>query len=266
MSFAPRPDVTRREGFLKLARWYVRGKLRRSFDGVYLEGAERVRALAAQGPLLIASNHVAWWDPLLAVRIDEALGTESYALMDRQNLGRLPFFGWLGAIPLDRTNARDSLAQLRAAATLLDGPGKVVWIFAQGEQRPAHLRPLGMKSGIAVLAEAAAVPIVPLAVNYLFRQTEQPAAFATFGEPILASGLRRRSLVHELEAAVEKGLAAIDTFATTGAGNFVELAAPTRRGDTPALAKLLAPRSSSPPAPLRTLPSRGPSPEGTNTP
>jgi len=240
-----RPRVTRRPWFLKLARRYVRSRMRSAFDGVYLEGAESVRKLARSRPLILAANHVAWWDPLFAVRIDEALGTTSYALMDESNLARMPFFGWVGALPIDRSQARRSLGQLRAAATLLERPGDAMWIFPQGTQRPAHLRPLDVKGGVSVLAEHAGATVVPLALNYLFRQTELPAAVATLGEPLEPQALGRRGLAPALEAALEEGLRRIDAFVTQGAGEFEELSAPRRRGDAPATAKLLAPFASS---------------------
>lgn len=241
MSALETPRLTRRPWFLGLARRYVRSRMRRTFDGVYLEGAESVRKLVEARPLIIAANHVAWWDPLFAVRIDEAIGTTSYALMDEANLARMSFFGWVGAIPIDRMNAKRSLRQLRGAASLLGGPRDAVWIFPQGTQRPAHLRPLDMKGGVAVLAEQSGAAVLPLSVNYLFRQTERPAALATFGEPIELPGSGRRQLASRIEAAIEEGLARIDRFVTTGEGEFEELSAPLRRGDAPRAARLLRP-------------------------
>jgi 1-acyl-sn-glycerol-3-phosphate acyltransferase len=239
-----RPDVKRRAWFLALARAYVRSRMRRAFDGVYLEGGARVRALAETRPVIVAANHVAWWDPLFAVRIDEALSTTSYALMDEANLARLPFFAWVGALPIDRSQPRRSLVQLRAAATVLDRPRVALWIFPQGTQRPAHLRPLDVKGGVGVLAEQTGALVLPLALNYLFRETELPAALATFGEAIDPARTSRRDLGAALESALEDGLARIDAFATRASGDFEELVAPRRRGDAPPAARLLAPFAS----------------------
>lgn len=235
------PLVTRRPGFLRLARWYVRSRMKKNFDGVYLEGAPALRRLLQAGPVIFAPTHVAWWDPLFAVRIDEVLGAHSYALMERVNLTRLPFFGWLGAIAIDGENTREALGQLHASVALLDGPGKALWIFPQGEQRPAHLRPLGLKSGVAVLAESGGMPVIPLALNYLYRRTEKPAAFASFGQPIEPRGLSRRALLGALEAGLESALGRIDAFATRAEGDFEELSAPSANAAEPRAAKLLKP-------------------------
>ncbi|MBM4375856.1 MAG: lysophospholipid acyltransferase family protein [Deltaproteobacteria bacterium] len=232
--------VTRRPRFLWLARRYVRSRMRSAFDGVFARGLSRIRALAERGPLILAANHVAWWDPLFAVLLDEALGTTGYALMDAPNLGRLPFFGWVGAIPIVRDDARRALAQLRASARLLSGPATALWIFPQGTQRPAHLRPLGVKSGVVRLAVEARAPVVPLALNYLFRQTSEPSAIASFGAPLDAEELGRRGLLDALERSLAEELAAIDVFATEGRKDFDTLIASRRSGDTPGAARLLA--------------------------
>lgn len=213
--------------------------MRRRFDGVYVAGADAVREALSRGPVIVAANHVAWWDPLFAVLLDDLLGCDSYALMDERNLARLPFFGWVGALPVSRETPRRSLAQLRASATLLDRPGRALWIFPQGDQRPAHLRPLGMKSGLGVLAAAAHAPVVPLALNYLFRHTSDPSAFAAFGDPMIDASIHRSDWGARVEERLIEGLESIDAFATTGTGAFQTVLSPRRRGDAPPAARML---------------------------
>lgn len=253
------PAASTRSGrFLSVARRYVRWKMRRSFDGVHLAGAEVVRKALANGPVIVAANHVAWWDPLFAVLIDEVLGSHAHALMDEQNLARLPFFGWVGAVPIARDRPRVALAQLRASVSLLDRPGRALWIFPQGGQRPAHLRPLGVQRGLGRLADFAQVPVVPLALNYLFRSTSDPAAFGAFGEPLAPRRQRRDEWCDAVEQAIVQGLDDIDAFATSGRGPFETVIAPRHRGDTPKVARLLQP----PWSPSTRLPRlRAPDPE-----
>ena len=141
------PDVRRKAWFFSLARRYVRRKFARSFDGIHVAGLEQARALVAREPLILAATHVAWWDALFAIAMADLLGGESYCLMDADNLRRLPFFGWVGAVPLDRSSPKRALRDMKAAATLLDRPGRVLWIFPQGRQRPSHLRPLDLQPG-----------------------------------------------------------------------------------------------------------------------
>ena len=206
----PTTASLRRPWFLAMVRRYVRRTLARRMDGVHVAGLEQTRALAARGPLVLAPNHVAWWDPFLLVALDEALGTEGYALMDAANLRKLPFFGWLGAVPLDRSSPGAAGAGLRDAAARADRPGRALWLFPQGRQRPAHLRPLGLKPGIVTLARLADAPVVPVSLAYPFREAPEPAAAIVFGEPLLPG---RSDLLSTLEQRIVAGLERIDHFA-----------------------------------------------------
>ncbi len=205
------PPDARTPWFLAVARRYVRRRLAHGLDGFRAAGLDRARQAAAAGPVILAANHVSWWDPFLVVALDEALGTEGYALMDAGNLGGLPFFARLGAIPLDRSTPARLRAGLRAGAALLDRPGRAVWMFPQGRLRPAHLRPLGIHPGIALLARLApGASVVPIAFQYAFGEHPAPSALAWLGEPIpprIAASPEGTAL---LEIAMEAGLREID--------------------------------------------------------
>ncbi|MCH9667090.1 MAG: 1-acyl-sn-glycerol-3-phosphate acyltransferase [Actinomycetia bacterium] len=127
-----RAGDTRHPAFLRVARPYARHRVARGLDGLWVAGLDRARATLADRPVLFASNHVAWWDALLLALLDEALGGTGWAVMDAVNLGKLPFLGWVGALPLDRSSPERSRECLRNSAALLDRPGRGVWIFPQG--------------------------------------------------------------------------------------------------------------------------------------
>ena len=211
--------------------------MRGAFDGVYVAGLAAARERAARRPLIFAMNHVAWWDAFVVVTIDEALDTESYCLMDTENLARLPFFGWIGAVPLTRTNPRAALRELRAAAALLDRPRRIGWIFPQGKQRPAHLRPLGLERGVGIFAAESGAEVVPVSLSYAFREAPEPAVVATIGAPCPVG---RHGTPRELEQALIAGLDANDAFITSGAGSFDCVVPPRRRNAATGEARLLA--------------------------
>ena len=52
-------------------------------------------------PLRLAATRGAVCDPVRVLLLDEALGGLGWALMDAENLRKLPFLGWVGALPLD---------------------------------------------------------------------------------------------------------------------------------------------------------------------
>jgi 1-acyl-sn-glycerol-3-phosphate acyltransferase len=201
----------RSPAFLALARPYVRNKLASGLDGVWVAGLESLVAHNREAPLVLAATHVSVWDPLVVVALEERLehalaglaSPHGHALMDRDNLGRLPFFGMVGALPLDRKDRVRGRADLEAARDVITRPGQRLWIFPQGRQRPPHLRPLALKPG--VLALAAGAPVVPVGLSYAFGEREGPACFVAFGPPIA-----RLETLDVLEAAMMEALARCD--------------------------------------------------------
>ena len=193
--------------FLALARRYARRRLARGLDGLYVAGLDAARAEARRRPIILAANHVGWWDSFLVVAVDEALGTEGYALMDAESIRRLPFFARLGALPLERGGHASTRAGLTLAAEKVDRPGRALWMFPQGRHRPAHLRPLGFEGGIRLLARR--IPdasIIPTAIQYAWREQPGPAAFVHLGAALPAAELT----TERIESAVEHGLGEID--------------------------------------------------------
>lgn len=223
------PEQLRSPRFLSLARRYARRELGHALDGLYVDGLDAARQVAKDRPTILAANHVCWWDSFLVVALDEALGTEGYALMDAENLCRIPFFARMGAIPLDRERPRTGL---RAAAALLDRPGRAVWIFPRGGHRPAHLRPLGFQPGARLLARLAPnAAVIPVAFEYAFGEGHYPAAYACFGDPLSATEATAGGGIERLERGVETALARIDNALANCAPPFPALVA--SRGQRP---------------------------------
>ncbi len=166
-----------------LGRTYLRWSARRRLDGIWVDGGERARAALARGPVVFAANHVSWWDGPLGVLADEATGAESRFLVDAANLAKVPFLRWFGAIDLDRSGLATARHGLRAACSWLDRPGRAVWIYPQGRQRPAHLRPLGISGGVDWLAARSGAVVVPVGISYGWREQHCPAAALSFGPP-----------------------------------------------------------------------------------
>lgn len=196
----------KRSWALWLARRYAWRALRTRFDGVFVTGLDVTRALCREQPVLFACNHVSWWDAFALVALDEALGTDGAVLMDEANLARLPFFGAIGALPIDTSGGPRVRRQLQDAARHLDGPRKTLWIFPQGRQRAWHLRPAGFQPGLRLLARRAGVPVVPVSLAYPWRDAPVPSLVMHF-HPAIAPDT---DVVQHAEADVVAGLDAID--------------------------------------------------------
>ena len=208
-----RAGDTRRPAVLAVARGYVRRRVSRELDGVWVSGLDETRAALAARPLVFVANHVAWWDALLLVVLDQALGGLGWAVMDARNLRKLPFLGWLGALPLDRSSPDRSRECLENSAALLDRPGRCLWMFPQGRQRPAHLRPLDLKPGLQTMHASNPVDLVTVSINYVFLERSRPAAIVRFSAPIPGADVGAHVLLPAVEGALLDGLKAIDAAA-----------------------------------------------------
>jgi 1-acyl-sn-glycerol-3-phosphate acyltransferase len=195
--------------FLAWARWMLRRKAARGLDGVFVSGLDRVRGLLERGPVVLAANHVGWWDGPLMVLVDAALGAEGAFLVDAASVRKMPYLRWIGGIPLDRSSAVAMRPAFRDATRWL-APGRALWIFPQGRERPSWVRPLGLERGHEVLARHA--PVVPVSIAYAFRGAPHPAAMLHFGPP-----------TSDLEAGLIDGLDRIDAWLERGGDGFQPL-------------------------------------------
>jgi 1-acyl-sn-glycerol-3-phosphate acyltransferase len=191
---------------------HARARIARSFAALRVRGASAARTHGAGAPLLVVSNHTAWWDPLVALSLSrDALDADGHAMMDAKNLRRLPFFGLVGAFGVDLDDPADGARALRYARRLLDRPGRLVWIFAQGRELPVTERPLGFRAGSAELGRIARqARVIPVALRYEMGGDERPVAWASIGAPIETAGRAAH------ETAVEAELDRIDAALRSG--------------------------------------------------
>ncbi len=171
------------------ARWFARHcdrRLRACFHDAALDGVEHLREALAQGPVLAIANHSSWWDAVVAVVLSHRrLGVDAYAMMDAQQLAHVRFFGFVGGFGVDRRHRRDGVEALRYAQSLLDRPGRLVWVFPQGTIAPAH-HALQFEGGAARIAMG--VPnlrVVPIGLRYRFGTHERPTLQVACGAALV---------------------------------------------------------------------------------
>jgi len=214
--FAVRPEA------VSLARAYARWRIGRDLDGLHVIGLEEARAALAAGPVIFAANHVGWWDGLVGLVLDDALAADSRVLAERATVRRLPFLAAMGFVGLRAST-------LRGVFGFLDRPGRATWIYPQGRHRAAHLRPLGFRPGAAFIARGGAA-LVPVSIQYVFRDHSAPAVYVRFGAAVPGDAL---------EDAVSAGLDALDALgdapaATGGPDAGVHVLIPSRARTTDA--------------------------------
>jgi 1-acyl-sn-glycerol-3-phosphate acyltransferase len=117
-----------------------------------------------QGPVIIAANHISYFDPLcLAVFIDAA-GRE-VRFLAKSELYRNPLLGWVlrsaGQIPVYR-ESRDAARSLQDAVAAMRA-GAAVAIYPEGTTtRNPDFSPMKAKTGVARLAALTGAPVVPV--------------------------------------------------------------------------------------------------------
>ncbi|MCH2110572.1 MAG: glycosyltransferase family 2 protein, partial [Polyangiaceae bacterium] len=72
--------------------WLARRQLRSRFSSLSIFGLEEARGALSQEGLVLASNHVCYWDALVMLVLEKELGGRAHALMDAQQLAEAPFF------------------------------------------------------------------------------------------------------------------------------------------------------------------------------
>jgi 1-acyl-sn-glycerol-3-phosphate acyltransferase len=193
---------------------YIRSQVRRHFAGVHWAARGRPERWDRELPTLFVANHTNWWDGFLAGLLTRRLGLRFHVLMEARHLARYPIFLRVGALPIRRGEPRRAYHDLQAAAACLR-PGSGLWIFPQGERRPARAPLVDCERGAAQLALTAARPLrlCSVALRYAFTGEQLPEAFLLVGDEwILEPGAfaRREPLMREIERRLRAEIAALD--------------------------------------------------------
>ncbi|MGC8486256.1 MAG: lysophospholipid acyltransferase family protein [Candidatus Baltobacteraceae bacterium] len=182
---------------------YLQWLMRRSFARVLV----RNDGAFPNAGYVAAANHHSWWDGFLALTIHRAFAPERpfNLMMDDEQLRRFPFFRFGGAFSVDARSVRAAYPAIQyGAACARDGAG--LWIFPDGELRPSHCEP-AFTSGFLHAARAAEVPVLPVAMRFVFLGEQRPIAIAALGAPI---DPRARAAQAQTQAQVVALLASID--------------------------------------------------------
>jgi 1-acyl-sn-glycerol-3-phosphate acyltransferase len=171
------------------------------------------RALPERVPLLLAANHVSWWDPFTLREVQRALRPHApfFTVMLEAELARRPFFRRMGVVGLDPASSASLRACIRQLRRLLDQhPDGSICFFPQGRIWPSFRRPLGFRPGVGLLVrELGPMVVLPVGLHVEPLSATRPTVFASAAAPIPVD--RRLDPVAN-ERAVEGELDAIHAF------------------------------------------------------
>lgn len=170
----------------QLVWWLIHSSLNGHFDRIFFRMSEQPSQASQGRPMIICANHSSWWDGYIAALIERHVQIDTYLMMEEAQLRRYFFFSWVGCFSVDRADGRSAMQSLKYATRLLkERPGRMVWLFPQGEIAPNDHRPLVFYSGAAHLARMAApVLLYPLASRIEYLAEQRPDLFISLGEPL----------------------------------------------------------------------------------
>lgn len=137
--------------------------LRRRLTRLYNIRTEGLENLPAEGPVILAANHVSFMDsiyiPLAVPRPVVYLTKAEYF----DSWKTAWFFRSLGMIPLDRQSKRDAESALAAALALLE-QGGVLGMYPEGTRSPDGRLYRG-RTGVARLVLRSGAPVLPIGIS-----------------------------------------------------------------------------------------------------
>lgn len=125
--------------------------------GWKVRGVENV---PAEGPIIIVSNHISWWDPILVA----CSVPRKMSYMAKEELFKIPLLGpiiqRLGVFPVKR--GKGDMSAIRNSLSILK-EGRALGLFPEGTRSKSGELQKGLP-GMVMLMEKSKAPIVPVKV------------------------------------------------------------------------------------------------------
>jgi 1-acyl-sn-glycerol-3-phosphate acyltransferase len=174
---------------------YLRWTLKRSFHDIVVIGD--VPKLVEGVPVILAPNHISWWDGFFAYIVNRQLFRRTfYLLMLEKELSKRPFFRALGCFSLSPGKTRQTFRYL--SQLIIDQPNALITYFPEGEIRTDVQEKLFVREGLRLLRTDHRVGILPTCFRIEPLNNRLPTVFIRFGEILdLKNFQERPSLLGE---------------------------------------------------------------------
>jgi len=175
--------------------WYLQRYFRKNFHSVRVATADRPK-IGADQPLIVYSNHPSWWDPIVLLYVMRAYlpAHDLYGPMDAEALERYAIFKRLGIFGVERDTRSGAATFLRVGQQVLQTPGSLLCVTAEGEFRDPRVRPIEIKPGIAhLIRRCPDATVLPLAMELSFWSERDPEVLLRFGSPVSLDAEQRGS-------------------------------------------------------------------------
>lgn len=189
--------------------WYTRWLYWRTFASVDIR--TDYQPTAKQSTLYVLNHHY-WFDALTPLLLNHLYFHQKLlAIMDKVQMEKHPVFSKLGAIPIDRCNARSAVKSLDQASDWLNEPGTCVFIYPQGKLTDST-EPIVLESGVGRLIENAPIAdVVPIGMHIHFRKGPKPSLVIRIGKPIeFPTNAPKALVLQTVQYAIKKELEVIN--------------------------------------------------------
>jgi len=166
--------------------WYSRRYLRRHFHSLRV-AKSGLPAGISDLPLVIYSNHAAWWDALVGLVLKPEFfpGRTAFAPIDSKALEKYKMFSRLGFFGVEPGTRRGAVQFLRTARDVLQQPDSLLVVTPQGRFADVRERPVRFEAGLGHLAKCAEHAVFsPMATEFVFWEERLPEILVRFGEPV----------------------------------------------------------------------------------
>ncbi len=180
----------RTEWIFKGFQWYASRMVRREFESLAVdESCLNGETFKPDTPVLVYANHPSWWDPILAVLVNQYAFPERhfFAPIDARALEKYQVFKKLGFFGIELKSHSGAAEFLDVSRSILNRPNSALWLTPEGQFSDArdHGRPL--MNGLTHLFVATPGMIaIPLAIEYVFLNERKPYMLTKLGTPIVS--------------------------------------------------------------------------------
>lgn len=174
----------------KWARWifnpYCRRLLKKNFSSFYRVNG--YPSFPQGGPLLVAPNHISWWDGFfIDFACRQFINRKPFLMMLEEQLKRYRFFQKVGAYSINPRLIGSIIESARYTREILKTSDHFVILYPQGDIEPFEKRPLTLKRGLQLfIRETPAAAVLPVGFKIQYYNQKRPSVIVRFGEPLSA--------------------------------------------------------------------------------
>lgn len=161
---------------------YINYILKKSFSHFYL--VNEIPAVPDDKAVLIAPNHISWWDGFIIDYLNRIIYTRKiYVMMLEEQLKRYRFFSRIGAYSIDPGNLKEIKESLSYTKELLTDNNNLVVIYPQGVLTPFNLNYSPLKKGLLKITESpvSVFSVLPFACKISYYNERHPEIYIYFG-------------------------------------------------------------------------------------